>query len=117
MTNGELFMRMYPDVKVKENRSCMWIYNLDCTGCNHHTMSMEWWNDRIPETALKPDKKPTNRELVLRKLQGVRMIISDGAYSHRKYMVLSKERCEAIHKTAGEAMRYIEQCKGGEQDE
>lgn len=115
MTNGELFRRMYPNVKIKENGSCVWIYNMDETGCNHYTMSMEWWNDRIKETALEPDKRPTKRELVLRKLQGARMILADGAYSHRKYMVLSKERCADIHKAIGETMLYIEQQKDGEQ--
>lgn len=47
MTNGEYFVLTHPDVKVKENGTCVWIYNLDSTICNHHTMSMEWWNEEM----------------------------------------------------------------------
>ena len=47
MTNGEYFVLTHPDVKVEENGTCVWIYNLDSTICNHHTMSMEWWNEEM----------------------------------------------------------------------
>lgn len=47
MTNGEYFVLTHPDVKVEENGTCVWIYNLDSTICNHYTMSMEWWNEEM----------------------------------------------------------------------
>lgn len=47
MTNGEYFVLTHPDIKVEENGTCVWIYNLDSTICNHHTMSMEWWNEEM----------------------------------------------------------------------
>ena len=47
MTNGEYFVLTHPDVEVKENGTCVWIYNLDNTTCNHYTMSMEWWNEEM----------------------------------------------------------------------
>lgn len=47
MTNGEYFVLTHPDVKVEENGTCVWIYNLDKTACNHYTMSMEWWNEEM----------------------------------------------------------------------
>ena len=47
MTNGEYFVLTHPNVEVKENGTCVWIYNLDNTACNHYTMSMEWWNEEM----------------------------------------------------------------------
>lgn len=44
MTNGELFIRENPDVEIKINGSCVWIYYY---GVNHHTMPVEWWNKEI----------------------------------------------------------------------
>ena len=45
ITNCELFKKNYPDIKVVENGSCMWIYFDDST--NHYTMPKEWWNDEL----------------------------------------------------------------------
>ena len=44
MTNGELFTRENPDIEVKINGSCMWIY---FDGVNHYTMPISWWGQEI----------------------------------------------------------------------
>ena len=45
MTFGQLFMIMNPNVKVKENRTCYWLYFDES---NHHTFSTKWWEKEIP---------------------------------------------------------------------
>ena len=45
MTFGQLFMIMNPNIKVKENRTCYWLYFDES---NHHTFSTEWWEKEIP---------------------------------------------------------------------
>ena len=45
MTNGELFIKENPNVEVKINGSCVWIYYFD--GVNHYTMPVEWWDKEI----------------------------------------------------------------------
>lgn len=44
MTLGHLFLQMYPNIKVKENGSCIWIYFDDV---NHYTFGADWWNTEI----------------------------------------------------------------------
>ena len=44
MTFGQLFMIMNQNVKVKENRTCYWLYFDES---NHHTFSTKWWNTEI----------------------------------------------------------------------
>lgn len=44
MTNGELFIKENPNVEIKINGSCVWIYY---DGVNHYTMSTEWWEQEI----------------------------------------------------------------------
>ncbi len=45
MTNGELFKKENPNIEVKINGSCVWIYYFD--GVNHYTIPTEWWNKEI----------------------------------------------------------------------
>lgn len=45
MTNGELFKKENPDIEVKINGSCVWIYYFD--GVNHYTIPTDWWNKEI----------------------------------------------------------------------
>lgn len=61
MTNGEYFVLTHPNVKVEENGTCVWIYNLDSTICNHHTMSMEWWNEEMVDIRPKGKWIPKGR--------------------------------------------------------
>lgn len=44
MTNGELFIRENPDVEIKINGSCVWIYFEEV---NHYTMPVKWWDKEI----------------------------------------------------------------------
>lgn len=46
MTFGQLFTQMYPDIRVKENGTCVWLYIDDV---NHYTFGADWWNTEIKE--------------------------------------------------------------------
>jgi len=46
MTFGQLFTQMHPDIKVKENGTCVWIYFDDV---NYYTFGADWWNAEIKE--------------------------------------------------------------------
>ena len=44
MTFGQLFTLMHPDIKIKENRTCVWLYFDES---NHYTFGSDWWNAEI----------------------------------------------------------------------
>ena len=46
MTFGHLFAKMHPDIKVKENGTCVWLY---FDNVNHYTFGADWWNTEIKE--------------------------------------------------------------------
>ena len=47
MTNGELFQALYPNIVVKENGTCMWLF-FDKDEYTHYTTPTSWWNEEIP---------------------------------------------------------------------
>lgn len=47
MTNGELFQTLYPNIVVKENGTCMWLF-FGKDEYTHYTMPTSWWNEEAP---------------------------------------------------------------------
>ena len=50
MTFGQLFTIMNPDVKVRENSTCVWLFFDEV---NHYTIAAEWWKREIPDYAVE----------------------------------------------------------------
>lgn len=57
MTFGQLFTVMNPDVKVRENSTCVWLFFDEV---NHYTIAAEWWKREIPDYAVEllKEQKP-----------------------------------------------------------
>ena len=51
MTFGQLFTVMNPDVKVRENGNCMWLFFDEAN--NHYTIAAKWWKREIPDYAVE----------------------------------------------------------------
>jgi len=49
MTFGQLFKVMNPDVVVRKNGTCIWLYFDDV---NYYTIGAEWWDKEIPDNAI-----------------------------------------------------------------
>lgn len=50
MTFGQIFTVMNPDVKVRENSTCVWLFFDEV---NHYTIAAEWWKREIPDYAVE----------------------------------------------------------------
>ena len=55
MTFGQLFTVMNPDVKVRENSTCVWLFFDEV---NHYTIAAEWWKREIPDYAVNLMNEP-----------------------------------------------------------
>jgi len=55
MTFGQLFTVMNPDVKVRENSTCVWLFFDEV---NHYTIAAEWWKREIPDYAVELLNEP-----------------------------------------------------------
>lgn len=49
MTFGRLFTIMNPNVRVRKNGTCIWLYLDDV---NYYTIRAEWWDKEIPDNAI-----------------------------------------------------------------
>lgn len=68
MTLGQLFTVMNPEVVVRKNGTCIWLYFDDV---NYYTIGTEWWDKEIPDNTIavlknqapvKPDYMPATLE-------------------------------------------------------
>ena len=46
MTFGQLFRKLHPEIEVKENGTCVWLYFDDV---NYYPFGAKWWNAEINE--------------------------------------------------------------------
>lgn len=49
MTFGQLFRIMHPEVKIRENGTCIWLYFDEA---NYYTIATEWWYQEIPDNVI-----------------------------------------------------------------
>ena len=49
MTLGQLFRIMYPEVKIRENGTCIWLFFGEA---NYYTIATEWWYQEIPDNVI-----------------------------------------------------------------
>ena len=91
MTIGQLFQKVFPDIQVTENGTCVWLNETEFP--NHHTLDMGWWSTEIPTDIDELQIKSYEKKLKARdtEIDMLKRFLASLSFYHKSkdYMFLS----------------------------